>query len=278
MKDLKKIIIWFDEADKKGKFYSNFYGGLLTTNQHYEEVIARITNVCHENYLFNELKWTKVTAQYLDKYIQVIDELFQLLKECKLKIRIMFRQNALVPVHLEDVHKRDEYFILYYYFLKYAFGLEYANESGKLVSLSVFFDYLPDTIAKKEIFKDYIRGLSRYKKFRDAKIEIKRDEITEIHSHDHVMVQVLDIVLGGICARLNEKFKEVPPGSRTRGKKTLAKEKLYKHINRRIREIYPNFNVGISTGRHKLKDVWEHPYRHWCFKPSEFEIDSRLYK
>ena len=278
MKELKKIIIWCDEADKKGKFYSNFYGGILTTNQHYEEVIARIAKVCLDNNLHKELKWTKVTSQYLDKYINVIDELFHLLKEGKVKLRVMFRQNALVPTHLDEAQKRDEYFILYYHFLKYAFGLEYANNSGKAVSLSVFFDYLPDTIAKKEIFKDYIKGLSKDKKFRDAKIVIKRDEITEIRSHDHVMVQVLDIVLGGICARLNEKFNEVPPGSKVRGKKTIAKEKLYKHINRRIREIYPNFNIGVSTGRKELEDVWEHPYRHWCFKPREFEIDSTLYK
>jgi hypothetical protein len=31
MKGLKKIMIWCDEADRKGKFYSNFYGGILRT-------------------------------------------------------------------------------------------------------------------------------------------------------------------------------------------------------------------------------------------------------
>lgn len=32
------------------------------------------------------------------------------------------------------------------------------------------------------------------------------------------------------------------------GKRTIAKEKLYKNILRNIKTIYSNFNMGVSTG------------------------------
>ncbi len=44
-------------------------------------------------------------------------------------------------------------------------------------------------------------------------------------------------------------------------KKTIAKEKLYKRILTGIREIHPNFNIGVSTGLHDW-NTWAIPYRH----------------
>lgn len=73
--------------------------------------------------------------------------------------------------------------------------------------------------------------------------------------------------------RLNEMHKEKPEGQRRRGKRTRAKEALYKHINKRIRAIYPRFNIGVSTGTDGLAmNRWLHPYRHWNFLPSDYEI------
>ena len=47
--------------------------------------------------------------------------------------------------------------------------------------------------------------------------------------------------------RLNGKHKLKPTGKKRRGARTIAKEKLYKHILLRIR-CKANFNPGISTG------------------------------
>lgn len=59
----------------------------------------------------------------------------------------------------------------------------------------------------------------------------------------------------------------------------MLKEKLYKHINSKIRLMYPNFNVGTSTGlQDTIENKWRHPYRHWCFIPKEFKIDESKYK
>ncbi len=89
---------------------------------------------------------------------------------------------------------------------------------------------------------------------------------------------MLDVVLGSMCFRLNDKHKEIPPGKKRRGKRTIAKEKLYKHINGKIRKIRTGFNAGVNTGIIKEEDRWSHPYRHWNFKPKEHEIDINLFK
>jgi len=95
--------------------------------------------------------------------------------------------------------------------------------------------------------------------------------ISEIKSHNHILLQSLDLILGAMQFRLNDKHKEKPQGSPTRGKRTIAKEKVYKHINKKIRDIYPNFNIGISTGTGgEIQNRWYHSYRHWSFKPENY--------
>lgn len=37
--------IWTDESDSTGKYYANFYGGILIKSEHYEEVLLRLSAV-----------------------------------------------------------------------------------------------------------------------------------------------------------------------------------------------------------------------------------------
>jgi len=90
----------------------------------------------------------------------------------------------------------------------------------------------------------------------------------------------MDIVLGAIAFKLNKRDKEKNPVTGKRGKKTIAKEKLYKHILGHIRSLErPNFNIGITTGTDgSLESRWTDSYRHWVFRPSEFVEDKTKYK
>lgn len=136
--------------------------------------------------------------------------------------------------------------------------------------LRIYFDQLPDTKEKCERFKEYVRRLPDISDFQDVhgRLHIRKEDVTDVRSHDHVLLQCADIVLGAMYFRLNELHKEKPEGSRTRGKRTIAKEKLYRHINKRIRELLPNFNIGISTGRYGRETPdWDLPYSHWRFVP-----------
>ena len=165
--------------------------------------------------------------------------------------------------------------MLYYQFLKHAFGLPFANRGPQPVSIRVNLDQLPSNREDSATFKSFVVGLNQNSQFRAARIRYHKDQIAEVDSHDHVLLQCLDVVLGAMCFRLNDKHKEKPPGERKRGKRTIAKEKLYKFLLGRIREIYPNFNIGVSTGTQGDRaNRWNHPYRHWKFIPKDHEIDE----
>ena len=55
-------------------------------------------------------------------------------------------------------------------------------------------------------------------------------------------------------------------------------EKLYKYINRKIRELKPGFNIGESTATVNPEDRWFYPYSHWSFKPYGYLKDTSLSK
>lgn len=275
----KVIHIWCDESDKRGKYFSNFYGGVLVKNEDLDEVNEALSDIFRSQNLHKEVKWQKVTVNYLEKYQAVMNTFFDLVKRGKIKVRIMFTSNAIKPLELEEVHKHNEYFLLYYQFFKHAFGLRFSNPSRVETHLRIYFDHLPDTNAKKKVFKNYIHRLQNQVEFKEANLLIDKEHIAEVDSNKHMIMQCMDVVLGSICFRLNDKHKEIPEGQKRRGKRTIAKEKLYKFIVTRIRGVYPNFNIGITTGKDgDWTNYWHHPYRHWLFKSSKFERDDNLSK
>lgn len=276
----KEYILFCDESEKHGQFFSNFYGGVLVGASHYMAVTDRLNAVKQRLNFFGETKWEKVSDRYLDKYIALIHGFFQEIRRGTIKVRIMFTQNAMVPKGLTPEHQEHEYFLLYYQFIKHAFGLRYcpAKRDNK-TTLRVYLDQLPDNREKRARFKAYLHALQESTIFSRQGLTIREEDIAEVRSHDHVLLQCVDIVLGSMAFRLNDRHKARLPGTRRRGNRTIAKEKLYKAICAEIRTIYPGFNIGMTTGRRGgPEDVWRHPYRHWLFVPKESEYDGRRTK
>ena len=269
----REYILFCDESDKKGVYYSNFYGGLLVGASQYQAVTDRLNAVKVKLNLFNEVKWKKVTSEYLEKYRTFIDALFDEVAKGNIKIRIMFRQNAQEPKGLTSEQRAASYWLLYHQFVKHAFGFAHMTPGDGDRHLRVYFDEFPETGEQVARFKGFIDALGYSREFRDVRLHIRRQDIAEVDSHDHVLLQGLDIVLGSINFRLNDRHLAIPEGKHRRGKTTVAKDKLRKHILKRIQAIKPGFNIGITTGGGP-KERWVMPYRHWCFKPSEFEYDS----
>lgn len=100
----------------------------------------------------------------------------------------------------------DEFFILYYQFFKNAFGFQYCNDTNNPTGLRIYFDKLPDTEQKNENFKNFIFGLQFREPLLDSKIFINRADITEVDSKRHVILQCMDIILGSMNFRLNDKM------------------------------------------------------------------------
>lgn len=272
----KEYIIYCDESEKRGKYFSNFYGGALVRSDDIMDINTLLEERKKDLNLFGEVKFQKITKNYIDKYKALLDTFFALVADDKVKVRIMFTQNYYVANNLDTYQREQEYFLLYYQFIKHAFGLQYSNSGDNKIAVTLLLDQLPDTREKSHLFKQYLSNLSQNKQLRDAGISIPQEQIGEIKSHDHVILQCLDIVLGAVQFRLNDMHKEKLPETNRRGKRTLAKEKVYKHIHGHLCAITERkFNIGITTGLSNGKlSLWEQPYRHWLFVPRKHVIDK----
>jgi hypothetical protein len=266
--------IWLDESDKSGTYYSNFYGGIFINSDDMENVIRmsqfKIKELALEN---EEIKWQKVNKHNFEKYKLLVDFIFDLLQLRFIKIRIFFRNNQFVPEGLTKEQKKKEYPLLYYQFIKHAFGLQYSNPEHKEISIRLLLDDIPLKGADVKEFKDFIYRLNFDPGFKKAHLHINQADICEVDSKKHLPLQFMDLILGSICFRLNDKHKIKDPHTGKRGTRTKLKEKLYKHINGKIREIHPGFNVGVSTGIRDYADRWNEPYLHWSFRPSNYIRD-----
>ncbi|MGC9369334.1 MAG: DUF3800 domain-containing protein [Paracoccaceae bacterium] len=276
----KHYIIYADESDKRGRYYSNFFGGVLLSASDRQTISEVLDAKKAELGLTHEVKWQNVDRSCVDRYADFVRLYFSFVAASRLKIRIMFTQNMRVPKNLQQRHHDDQYFLLYYQFIKHAFGLRYCDHGPEQsVAVSILPDKIPDSKERVERFKDYLCRIPTSALMRHTNVYIPRHGIADVDSKEHVILQGLDLVLGSMCFRLNDKHKEIPQGKKRRGKRTRAKEDLYKIINKEIREIYPNFNVGVGTACHYgPSDRWTHPYRHWLFMPTTYELDRKLGK
>lgn len=266
--------IWFDESDKEGKYYSNFYGGILVKSKDLAYVLNMSETLVEELEIQNEeIKWQKVNLYTFEKYLRIVDFIFDLLSHGYAKIRIFFRNNQFALETLTSEQKRKTYPKLYYQFIKHSFGLQYSNNTDSDIYLKIMLDDIPLKGEDALEFKRYIYGLNNDKGFENAHIKIRQDDICEVDSSKHILLQFMDLILGAICFRLNDKHKIKDPVTGRRGKRTILKEKVYKHIYSRIRDLHAGFNIGVSTGMSTPKDRWDYPYSHWSFRPSGYVRD-----
>lgn len=265
-----EYIIYCDESSSKGSRFSDFFGGCIISSADLNTVVDALNHEKINLNLRGEIKWNKVTDQYLERYMKMMDLFFEFVKAGKIKIRIMFRDNKNEPSNPRIYQNDDKYFKLYYQFLKHSFGLLTLPPELGEVYIRIYLDQLPDTIERCNNFKEFLRNMPNISDFQNVhgRLHIRKEDVADVKSHNHVLLQCTDIILGAMYFRLNNLHKVKPEGSRTRGKRTIAKEKLYNHIYSHISELLPRFNIGISTGTRGFENPdWTLPYSHWSFKP-----------
>ncbi|MEI9925921.1 MAG: DUF3800 domain-containing protein [Bradyrhizobium sp.] len=261
----QEYIIYCDESESKGRHFSNFYGGALVRSQDLDSVRRAIAAKKQELNLFGEIKWSKISVNYKQKYIDLMDFFFDLIEQDKVKIRIMFTENRNRPRLSKEQHE-NQYAILYYFFIRHAFGLAFSPKMEGGAKVRVYPDEMPFSATQFSSFKGYVTRLTDRSEFWSKGISLAAEDVTEVKSHEHDILQCLDVILGAMNFRLTRKHLDKPEGQKRRSAKTLAKLAVYRHINARIRKTYPNFNIGITTGHQgDLTNRWKHPYRHWNF-------------
>ena len=272
-----EYIIYCDESISDGKYYSDFFGGVLVCNADFDKIRVALDAKKVELKLNGEIKWVKVTENYLEKYKQMMDLFFSFIRENRLKVRIMFRETSQTPSNLSPEQVHNRYSLLYYQFVKHAFGLIYHDgPKGEPVFLRLYFDAIPYPLDQRDSFKSHILSLQCNSRFRKAHLKIRMDDVVEINSEKHSIQQCMDIVLGSISFMLNRRNEVIPKGATERGHRTIAKEKLFYHILQLIRESdgIELFDISRTTPISVPKDFWAMPYRHWKFTTPEFRTEG----
>ncbi len=245
----EKYIIFSDESDRKGSKYSYFLGGILLAESQMQYIESYLLNAKGEYH--GEIKWNKISDSRwkMEIYEKFIKAIFQLIESGYIKCRIFFVPNIYTMIYHDD---EMSFFKLYNIFLANSFGHENISQLN--------LDRLPyQNSAKVREFKDFIK----------TKLNINTSQISEIDSSKHVLLQGIDLILGAICSKLNDKLVGKTENGR-RDKKTIAKEKIYKTINKCIRELtpsehYKSFNIGITTGKYPNR-IKTDKYRHWMYQ------------
>lgn len=274
----KEYILFCDESDRRGPFFSDFFGGVRVPVSQLH-TIGQVLHAKRQSLgLTSEIKWAKTDQGVVGRYEQFAQSFFNEIAAGHAFMRVMFTQNARVPVGLTQQQQSESYYLLYYQFLKHGFGLEHMPSHAAPPRFRIYLDEIGDTREQVARFKGFVRGLADNKLVRAAGGIILEDSaITEVRSHDHIVMQALDLVLGSITFRLNNKHRALLPGKKVRGKRTLAKERLYRSVLREIRRVTgkPGFNIGISTRLSQFPaGSWSDPYLHWCFKPRNHQFDA----
>lgn len=263
-----EYILYCDESSSKGEKYSDFFGGCIVDASKLHAIEYALNAKKAELNINAEVKWTKVTENYVEKYRELIHLFFNFVRSGDIKVRIMFRKNSDQYRPGEQPMKDERYFKLYYQFLKHSFGFKTDRSVTGDYYVHFYLDELPDHSTRANSFKDYLCELPNIQDMQNSGLHIRKRDIGEVKSHDHILLQCTDVILGAINFKLNGLNKVIPEGKTKRGKKTVAKEKLYKDILNEIKTIHSNFNIGISTGSRDYDNPhWTSPYEHWRFIP-----------
>lgn len=270
MDDEKEYWIFADESVQDGKRFFSFYGRVIVSQSEFAGIRERLVAKKHELGLGGrEVKWQKVAAKFEAEYIALMSAFFGEVAGGHLKMRVMFRENAQSGVVKSQLHN-ERYTKLYYQFIKYSFGLKWRPADQGEYRLRIFLDELPDSKRQVITFKNFLSELPKTQEMRGQRMVIDPQHVAEVDSKDCVLLQCLDVVLGAMAFRLNDRHLEKPERQWTRGKKSIVKERLYKHTLDEIRKINKalafdpkNSTSGISG------ETWTMPYRNWKFRPKQ---------
>lgn len=131
-----------------------------------------------------KLNGEKVNDYHYERYLKVVDELFDLAMEDKLKIRIFFRHNQYTAARLTPEERKADFQMLYYQFIKYAFGLPYAGNE-ELDVMTLYLDEIPLRQSERDEFVSHIRELTKDPVLKRKGLCIAEDGIVEVNSKNH---------------------------------------------------------------------------------------------
>lgn len=237
----REYILYADESVEKGTYFSNFYGGLLISSRDRSAVISALEAEKARLNLYGEVKWQKVTPNYLDKYRSLSSLLFDLVRDGKVRLRILFTDNANAPDGLALLSHSQRFLQLYLAFIEHAFDIRFRSPRDEPVRLRILLDELPVPVDDKRAFRQHVYRLNNGAAFQSGRVRVFPGDVGEVDSRDHVLLQCLDIVLGAMQSALNAR------GSSSSGKRSVSRRQMSSHILSLVKSIHPDFHMEVTT-------------------------------
>ncbi|MHC5610394.1 MAG: hypothetical protein ACYTXA_05085 [Nostoc sp.] len=70
--------------------------------------------------------------------------------------------------------------------------MQHSNSEQERIRVRLYLDDLPDTREKAASFKNFLLGLNKNPQFQNAGIFLDKNQMAEVKSHDHPVLQCLD--------------------------------------------------------------------------------------
>ena len=215
--------------------------------------------------LHGEVKWQRVTQNYLDKYRNLSSLFFTFVRDGKVRLRILFTDNATAPERLTTLNYSQRYLLLYLAFIEHAFDIRYRSPRDETVRLRILLDTLPVPVEDKRVFRRQLYRLNSGCVFQSGGVRVFPGDIGEVDSRDHVLLQCLDVVLGAMQSGMNAR------GYRVSGKRSLARSQLSAHVLRQVKSIHPDFHMEATTPV-AAGQGWQCFYRHRLYGSKGMEL------
>ncbi len=256
--DIPKYTIVCDESDQKPqKDYKYFFGGAMLLEKDYER-IGKLIDDFKTKLGLHEMKRTKITPRNASNYIKVLKLFFTFVKNGEIKLRVMF---APFDQILTTIPKSENHTYINFYrtFIKNAFNIFYCGEDFKL---RLVFDELPEEPLECCEFKHHlVEDIDTNKDDRSLnRVYLKLEDIEEVDSKKHPILQCVDVIIGCIEYALNLKEGEQP------SRRSFGRQQVFDAIHEEILSIIPNFNLTTTTLPMYSQDGWNRPYAHFVYQ------------
>lgn len=277
--------IWADEAWTHGGPIPNrywcFFGGVMGPQPDIERLDKEVAKIAAMYKLGGEIAWAGLRGKNLPAYRALVDSFVDLLRRTDLHYRQVFLDRRLVRVNesgtVDPIADLDVQYLIYYQFLKHAFGLRYLPRApnGERHRILIRLDDHSSKTHKQKL-EEFVVMLASTLNRPDLDIGVKF-----LSSEDAYRLQICDLMIGAAGSYGNKDYMRREPGQRGMKPRQKVRLDMAKYVYNKLRDLDRQergsgaFNWFESTGLNgDIRNLMNYKMRIWKFKPTLYRIDK----
>lgn len=187
---MTKYHIYCDESSLSDRY--SCYGGIIVNNNYLSLVRDAITSLRDKHFLNTEIKWSKISNQYYNKYYNLICDISSLVNKDIIHFRSIVIDNHQVSHSRNNNGDKEKgMYKFYYLLLKHCFLKDISGECDIYIdkrSTNYNLDELRDFINRTQDINTYVTSVKH--------IDSKKSDL----------IQINDLLLGALAFHKNEKY------------------------------------------------------------------------